>query len=286
MSLKNPQIVEVMGCGQKNLLIYPLSAQSFDDLKWEKEIHHAQTLIKKEQHFVWHLEFGFSSLRFDPHDTAAFFSFSLAVEEFAKTVLPLFKEQTFGVCFYRGGSDLTHLFLLNHWEETFEEWCRGLSLQKNPWNYSLFCTKVFGEFLQRLLSFLPEEVLGCLFFDISNESSWSKIGYQFNSERFELFELFFENKGECFQKERISPLGICLPVESFVNSNFFHSLDHVMGELQKEKKSFRLIPEAKLTEEWNGLDQLIIFPTYLSAQGKRKVTGFEAAGGQVLSCVD
>lgn len=46
---------------------------------------------------------------------------------------------------------------------------------------------------------------------------------------------------------------------------------------------FRIIPEALLTQEWEGVEQLIVNEEWLSSQGRRKIQGFIAAGGSVVT---
>lgn len=43
----------------------------------------------------------------------------------------------------------------------------------------------------------------------------------------------------------------------------------------------RVIAEDRLIYDWDGIEELTIFPKYLSPQGARMVKGFQAAGGQI-----
>lgn len=51
-------------------------------------------------------------------------------------------------------------------------------------------------------------------------------------------------------------------------------------ELIKSKK-MRIIPSSQLTELWEGMDDLYLFPDCLTQVSSRKVAGFQAAGGNV-----
>lgn len=51
-------------------------------------------------------------------------------------------------------------------------------------------------------------------------------------------------------------------------------------ELIREKK-MRMIPSSQLTELWEGMDELYLLTDSLTSISKRKVAGFEAAGGQI-----
>ena len=59
--------------------------------------------------------------------------------------------------------------------------------------------------------------------------------------------------------------------------------DLLFEKLLKQGTKVRVIEEAYLTAEWDGLDILYIDPPCLSREGKRKVQGFQAAGGEVIS---
>lgn len=48
-----------------------------------------------------------------------------------------------------------------------------------------------------------------------------------------------------------------------------------------ERKNMRFIPASQLTELWEGMDDLFLFKESLCAVSRRKVAGFEAAGGRV-----
>jgi hypothetical protein len=45
--------------------------------------------------------------------------------------------------------------------------------------------------------------------------------------------------------------------------------------------SFKPVYESLLTEQWDGLDEIYVLSEALTPQGKRKLLGFEAAGGKV-----
>ena len=57
-----------------------------------------------------------------------------------------------------------------------------------------------------------------------------------------------------------------------------------MSHLASNKKiPFRLIAEENIITNWDGLDTLIFAPSLLGSQGIRKLQGFLAAGGEVVS---
>ncbi|WP_068468128.1 hypothetical protein [Candidatus Protochlamydia phocaeensis] len=78
-------------------------------------------------------------------------------------------------------------------------------------------------------------------------------------------------------------IGICLPSMSCFRPSYFDGLDHALRRLLERAVPFRLIAEDHLITNWDGLDYLLYAPTGLSHQGKRKLQGFCAAGGTVVS---
>ena len=47
-----------------------------------------------------------------------------------------------------------------------------------------------------------------------------------------------------------------------------------------------MIYENLLTHEWDGIDKLIIFPQALTEWARRKIRGFVAAGGEIITYPD
>jgi hypothetical protein len=83
--------------------------------------------------------------------------------------------------------------------------------------------------------------------------------------------------------EEASPsVGVCLPSDDKLTSEAMTLLDGLFEQLKNKKIPFRTIPEALLTEEWDGLDSLVVLQSALTVQGKRKLHGFCAAGGRVF----
>lgn len=79
------------------------------------------------------------------------------------------------------------------------------------------------------------------------------------------------------------PLGVCLPEISYVQNPHYEGLNQAMKHLMDEGIPFRVIPEALLTSEWDGLDDLIVTSTGVSVWGHRKLQGFCAAGGRIVT---
>jgi hypothetical protein len=83
------------------------------------------------------------------------------------------------------------------------------------------------------------------------------------------------------QKE--ASIGICIPSLLMVRPSQFQGIEQAIKDLMERSIPFRIIAEEHLITDWDGLDYLIYAPTGLSGQGKRKLQGFCAAGGTVVS---
>jgi hypothetical protein len=78
-------------------------------------------------------------------------------------------------------------------------------------------------------------------------------------------------------------LGVCFPPKEMCRPSQFKGLREVLLKLIAQKTAFRIISETNLITEWEGLDELIYVPSGLSSQGKRKLQGFCAAGGTLIT---
>jgi hypothetical protein len=63
--------------------------------------------------------------------------------------------------------------------------------------------------------------------------------------------------------------------------DFLSKVDQVLSALAEKGVSYRLISESFLTEEWDGIDDLLVLH-HCGSLGKRKLQGFCAAGGRVV----
>lgn len=84
-------------------------------------------------------------------------------------------------------------------------------------------------------------------------------------------------------KSKRFKLAFCLPSEMICRVSTTQVLKQAFEELQRHEVSFRVIPERELAVEWDGLDELIVDTHFVSFQFKRKLQGFCAAGGRVIS---
>ncbi len=279
-----------------NVVLLRLPAQLSNDLDWSKEMGQATQIVNSEKMILWEIDLGLSQLT--PDNSTAFFSYSLALEEFTAKVWPAFRNHTFGAALYRGAIPAEDQFPRSHWETAFIEWSADLP---HPC-YTLYCVQMLSEYLHRLISFLPDSLLPFALIDASTIYSPAKITQLFSKGRFEHIHLALKGAPCMFPSlcwetgqgsqgylgtihpsisaQPSSSLGIYLPNDTHIDSAWMLKFDQAILELTT---SYRIIPEEKLTEQWDGLDTLLVDSQKISTQGKRKLLGFIAAGGTVES---
>jgi hypothetical protein len=270
-----------------------LPARLSDDLDWSSFKGLAEEIVAKGKLIFWEIDLGLHEFVFKPDDTASFFAFSLALEAFGKVLWPLFEKQTLGVSIFRGKWSGEERFPRVFWEGAMQD------------DYPLFCMQNFAEYLHRLVSFLPEAALPFACIDVSEMGSAARIAQLFSKERFEYVHLALKGakgafcglrwdtgeggqgwlgKGEAAQLDVSSAtVGILLPKDENFTISVGQGLDALIADLQNRRVPYRIVCEEKLTEQWDGLDELCVFSSAIHLQGKRKLQGFEAAGGVIRS---
>ncbi len=280
-----------------NTVIIYLAAHLSDDLNWSKEKEVATKIAADGKYILWEIDLGLYPVRginshpFNPEDSASFYSFSLAIEEFSKQLWPTFKNTTFGVVLYRG---------------SFPDqlWKSGLTHELTEGDEELFYIQMFSEYLHRLISFLPDAVLPFALIDIQRIGSMAKASQLLSKARFEYLNLAIKGaktpfSGICWEEgcygqgwlgsvdrkassSMVMPtVGVYFPQDESMNQAVIEELDGLLEDLKQKKVDFRIVAEERLTELWDGLDRLIVPSHAISASGKRKLLGFIAAGGLV-----
>jgi hypothetical protein len=194
-------------------------------------------------HILWELNFQIEQI-----NLAHLSSHQLAVKCFVESIWEKHQETTLGVVLYRGKVPVPAL----------EE---------------------FAEYLHHLAAYLPDEVPPFALFDCVGDP------LKFSKEIFPHIHLGFRSGliGAIKWDETLIPLrydgslGVVLPLRE--RGLQFDVLDECLANLDRP---CRLIAEPYITEEWDELDTLLIFPDHISTWGMRMVQGFEAAGGKVI----
>lgn len=302
-----------------NAVLLALPASLKDDLDWSLEKKSAETIIEADKSIFFALDFQFRSQDFLCRDASIFFAHARVLEEFTK-LYSTFSQKTLGVCLYRS-MDFFSLFPYEDWEESFLEWLKELSessyadhelrslasltsMVKQHY-FHLFTANLFAAFLHKLISCLPDGMLPFVIFDASALSSPAFGAQLFSKERFKYLHLVLEGAefpftgltmktghlangwlGDCnaeiHSKDGLPSLGICFPCDTYCDRAILDKFDSLMLLLRAQFLIFRIIYEEALTEEWDGLDRLIIIPEAISPQGRRKLQGFVAAGGEII----
>lgn len=121
---------------------------------------------------------------------------------------------------------------------------------------------------------LPEDLSIFLDFDVTGMSRIDALSLS-SPERFEHFEVRLSPEVRIFGKD--PSLGICIP-----EADAWEEVEKILKKLDEEKRSYRVVYEAFLTEQWDGLDEILVLEEVLSARGLRKLKGFLASGGRVI----
>lgn len=319
-----------------NAVCIDLDGKMKSDLNWSKQIQFAKECSSKGIQILWNMDLGlFDRLQFPLKHQGQYQSLGLALEHFRKAIWTQFENSTFGISLYRGNLVVSdHI----HWDEeqivALQEWIsyyfitaenfifrsnikikdfkeitpQKLKETENGLFYlQLFCREITREYLDLLLSFLPETIQSFALYDVSQTSQPLHLAMLTVNERdrrihsilshspLPLDGLGWNSASQSgYMSKKELPLmtadtpnvALCLPPLELFLRNDTQPLEIAIQRLLKEKRPFRLLSEATITAEWDGLDEILIYPEALSAQGSRMLKGFLAAGGKVTHIMD
>jgi len=168
----------------------------------------------------------------------------------------------------------------------------------------LYCRDAAAEYIQYLAANLTDSIPLYAMLDASDVVDPLSLAMLTTNERFDPLSLMIKGgfitareyawqKG-CYTRgfigERLVPplseevkTGICLPSMEKVSPSQYKGLKEVLELLIQRKVIFRLIPEISLINQWDGLDDLIVGSSTIDFQFRRKLQGFCAAGGRVVT---
>lgn len=251
-----------------------------------------EALACKEE-ILWDLDLGlFDSLKRGLEDQTQFLSLSLSLEHFRDTLWKQFKERTHSVCLYNGSVDFSKEFRWDdkqwvncaHWlQSQGEKEVNRLTLEKHPEGQQLlrlFCRDTCVEYIQLLANRMPDTMNVSVILK-SNGFSYVQEAQLFHPERYE--RLFVLKEGELIKETTKAQVAVLLPPMDMCRETHYSGLQKAFETLIAKDIPFRIIPENHLITEWDGLDFLLVSPTGLSSAGKRKLQGFAAAAGSVIS---
>ncbi len=250
-----------------------LPSEPCDLLDWTDALEGA----RPKTGIVWDIRLGIERAFFPFDDPMRFEALALALKSFSTLVWPSFQEVTAAVCLYRGPLDVAAQFA---WSER-----QRLSFAEETLSERQFCTDVLALYLQMLAHKLPDELDVLLLFDERSIASRAEALSLLSNERFAHFTLglrgdallrdgfVWDESGKLERRKIQTKTGLVFP------ERFDARFDRALEQLDAPAK---VVFEAFLSEEWEGLDRLLVLEGTLGAQGMRKLKGFEAAGGEVV----
>ncbi len=231
--------------------IITLPARAEDSLVWDVD-------TKASQPILWHLDLGLEKKGLDFFDPLAFHAHLFSLEQF---VSKCWNPQTSaGLIIYRGGIDIWNL-------------CRQEHIAVEDVLLPLACMQAFAEYIHRLIAYIPEEIAVYCLFDEHPSCNRALRAHLLSKERFPYVRLALD------KTHSVCETGVCMPQDALCTEESLERLESVLNSCGD---NVRIIPEALLTEEWEGIERLFCLDGYVSAEGKRKLRGFEASGGSVI----
>ena len=263
------------------------------DLNWNQSCEKARMHQNQEKKIFWQLNLGlFQHLTLPLANQTQFNALFLSLEHFRDTIWKEFERDSLGLCFYNGNADFSQDF---QWDEDQEKnwlgWLqdRSIPIQKdthpnNPhmhWLAQLYCRDAAADYLQLLAANLTDTIPLYLALDCSTIADPLQYARLTTGERFEPFHLILQ-KGILAQPEQAT-VGICLPSMHLILDCFYEGLAEAIEHLMLNQTTFRIIPEYYLINQWDGLDYLVVVASSINPQARRKLQGFCAAGGTILT---
>lgn len=301
-----------------------LDGQVRADLNWKQAREQAQQAVQQGYALMWNIDLGLFDRLMQPLTSQTqFLSLALSLEHFRDSLWQEFKSQTLGLSFFRGSADFSQNFPWdNHQKHNFQEWKQEVGCSHlGAWDElslsqrceerrftQLFCRDVALEYLSLLAARLPDSLRTYIYLDALSLADFPLNQLQIlNPERFDRLRLALKGSSLPFNAwgwqtpsyqgysgvisadlplvPKIS-IGLCVPPLGFYHSSHYQGFEEGIKCLKERHLDFKLIAEHQLTSQWDELDYLLYTPAGLSSQGRRKLQGFCAAGGTVISTGD
>ncbi len=251
----------------------------------------AQKCCEQGLKIFWNLDLGlFNQLKSPLSNQMQFLSLILSLEHFRDTLWKKFKDHTVGVCLYKGTANysqeliwddqLTQNYLT--WDMAFIKDNCEIS---ETYLKSLFARDAVAEYLTLMANRMPDAMQIFIVLNMDFSLNLMLEAQLTHRERFARFHLIVNNgrlPNTSMRDKKVNK-GVCLPDYHLIDPKYYRGLDVAVKDLLNRKLSFKVIPEAFLTHEWDGLDYLLVEPQGISAIGMRKLQGFCAAGGTVVT---
>lgn len=286
--------------------IIQLDGRTTSNLDWSRSRQEALYAIAQGKRILWHLNLGlFKHLAKPLSSSAQFLTLSLALEHFHKTIWEEFRPYTYGLTLYQGDLDLSKEFV---WDDeqvsNFQAWLKegyetpqmlatetGVAIKEfsemlptdfeNTSIVKLFCRDVCAEYLDSLSERIFDEIPLFICFNAEQMQNPLLLLQLMAKERYGRMEPLLNSS--LLNLEAEASLALCFPDSQLKCQEYYTGFSEALAFLQSRAIPFRLVSESHLNAEWDGLDFILCSAEGLSNSGKRRLHGFNAAGGTVVS---
>lgn len=245
-----------------------VDATSASDLLWKKEKEKALEAQKSDLSIIWSIDLGISPSIASFTDEFLFRQRCLALQSFTEHLFPAFAQKTGAIVI--ASSDLYRSLDPIDFPDNYKE--------LSQFSIELYAMTLFGEYIQGLIAFLPEDLPIIVRIDATSLKRRSDIAFLLCRETFRFVHLEVEG-----WYPQTGTLGCVVPPHTLYNEITAAQFETMLSWIEKHNIPFRLISETTLNEKWDGIDTLLFLGEATTTQGKRQAIGFQAAGGTVMS---
>lgn len=258
--------------GKFNAVTIQIDGRLQADLSWSEARVQAFQAIERRLAILWEIDLSlFSRLRFPLEHQSQYLSLRLSVEHFRDTLWKEFGSSSLGLVLFRGSAE--ELFVNRDAALEYMALLGGC-LPDTAARYLLVEVPLGWNPMFQAQFFHPDHFEQFNLIIKGSSLPFRSIGWDKP-----LFHGYFGKESAAIQPHIDVKTGLCLSLKE----KQYPGLENPLNHLLAEKIPFKIISESHLTTEWDGLDYLICVPTDLSAEGMRKLQGFCAAGGHVVS---
>ena len=261
-----------------------IDASSKSTMQWQDSRKEALSAIAKGRKILWNLDLGlFRSLAAPLSNASQFMTLRLALDHFRDSLWEEFQRYSVGAALYQGSPDFAIDF---KWDEeqklNFEAWLQESEHTLEPQDLFLekmFCRDVCSSYISELAENVPDRIPLFLIFNQKGIEPLLQLLLT-AQDLYPRFSLLFTKNA--IQDPKAS-LAICWPLRDKKSPCYYKGLGEALLKLHQSAISYRIISESNLTIEWQGLDHIIYSPPSISSSGIRKLHGFNAAGGTLVT---
>lgn len=261
--------------------IITIDASSKSTMQWHGPRKEALAAIAKGKKFLWHLDFGlFENLNSPLSNTAQFMTLRLALDHFRDSIWEEFQKYSIGAALYRGTPDYSNCFLWDdEQKDNFQAWLYDHSYEEDAFSTKLFCRDVCSAYINQLAENVPDRIPLFLIFDQQGMEPLLQLLLT-AQDLYQRFTILFSEKTK---QDPHATLAVCWPLADKKSLQDVKHLGEALNKLSQAGIPYKIISENNLSLEWHGLDHVIYSPTCISSSGIRKLNGFHAAGGTLVT---